>query len=86
MLTGDLPSGVTGSISYLLEVAQSQGGEKKDESGVLMMFLQRGDLSSLAGMGEPAAKQRDPQGKGKFGRRRGKGKGERNEQERGGGE
>lgn len=51
-LTGYLLSSVIGSSSYLLEVTQSQGGQKKDESGMLMMLICRGDLSSLTGVGE----------------------------------
>jgi len=78
-LTGDLHSTVTGSSSYLLEVAQSQGGQKKDESGMLMTFIRRGDLSSLTGMGEQAAKQQETWEKRKFGGRRGEVKGERDE-------
>lgn len=77
--TGDLLSTVIGSSSYLLEVAESRGGQKKDESGMLMMLIRRGDLSSLTGMGERAAKQQETWEKRKFGGRRGEVKGERDE-------
>lgn len=51
-LTSYVLSSVIGSSSYLLEVTQRGGGQKKDESGMLMMLICRGDLSSLTGVGE----------------------------------
>lgn len=46
---------------------------------MLMTLIRRGDLSSLMGMGEPAAKQQETWEKRKFGRRRGEVKSEREE-------
>lgn len=51
-LTGYPFSSVIWASSYLLEVTQSRGGQKKDESGMLMMLICRGDLSSLTEVGE----------------------------------
>lgn len=51
-LTGYPLSSVIWSSSYHLEVPQSRGGQKKDESGMFVMLICGGDLSSLTGVGE----------------------------------
>lgn len=76
--TDDLSS-VIGSSSYRLEVAGSRGGQEKDESGMSMTLIQRGDLSSLMGRGEGAAKQQETGEKRKCAGRRGEVRGEGDE-------